>query len=86
MCEYPYILEQKSQNTTLLDESQQQNQSVFGTKPNTSLMDPFGSLSTAPGGSRLPKINDSTLEANSSNYNTSYGAWNKLTKGDLIVR
>lgn len=46
-------------------------------------MDPFGTLSA--GGSRLPKINDNN-GAETINNSTSYGAWNKLTKSDLIVR
>lgn len=101
MCEYPYILQQKSQMmndsypNTISGENQSQISQMGPMGPfvsltaNNSLMQP----SSALGGSRLPGIiNNSVLRAQSNqsqvkgNNVTSYGAWNKLTKGDLIVR
>eukprot|EP00347_Sterkiella_histriomuscorum_P011499 403372221 len=91
MCEYPYILQRRNLQNHSFTQGSDPNQSQIGSKPNTSLMDPFGSLSTAQGGSRLPRLNNSMIDQsnsnNQSNNATSYGAWNnKITKGDLVVR
>lgn len=61
-----------------------------GNHNNSLLSNPFGTLDTAQ---RLPRLNKSLADQTSlspskasTNNTTSYGAWNKLTKGDLIVR
>lgn len=86
MCEYPYILETGGgkKNMNFFSEHDGNKSTI-----NNTVLDPFNTITgSLPGvnmqGNRT--ITDIKAMQGYNNSKTNYGAWNKLTKSDLVVR